>query len=952
MNKQPILRLATATWMLFALHGLSTRLMAEKVGIFSDQTIGQIQFATGDVKKALESKGFTSEEFPLTALSADYPHKKIVIALSKDAAVTKIFEAQGGKAPSGLGEQAYELATTAKGNASYWVLGGDENGAMYGGLQIAENITFDGYGKVYNNRVSPGILRRGAKLNMAFDRRLPTYAGKHNNDTPSIALSIRQVWNMNFWTTWIDQQARNRYNVLTVWNHNPFPALVSVPGFEKSTLDFIQGEKQDPFQDPSLTLEKRQQFWKDVMQYAKGRGFDFYFFNWNVTPVHVQDVYPDQIKEEDIKIQGNKDYLNSAIKELLETYPDLDGFGVSPGDAMPKEATQKEIADWVYDAYSKGISEYAEAHKDRKFTFIHRMLKVEYKDVYENWKEVVAKYPNLRFDCSLKYCMAYTYSTTTPEWAKFDVNDLAETGEATWVTLRNDGFFYADFGDPEFIREFIDNLPSNQFTDGPHKGRDRLRGFYLGHDTYSPTYSYLYKNPELNLDPATGKPMLEIQRKWYMEMLWGRIGYDKGISDEVFVRHMGLRYPSLTPANLSALFKAWSLASRSQARIIELVQGEWKLDSHFYTEFCMYKDDGEHYFRTIRDFLDDTKPADGSEERLASIKETAEGRDIEGKTSAYEVADELEENGMDALRLVAQIPSVGDKRIDAMLKSVQIQGFLSLYYANKVRGATYLGVPKDAKKSEAKDEMFKAYGWWMHYINAMEALYNPEDFRTYQVKSLGWRHWDKSVLAEFQELGGVGTPPLPELPESSTVPVIISAANLTCTRGLPITYATVATNTPTKFGAKDLPKGLSIDPNTGLVSGSMATAGKVAFTVTATNQSGVGSQAVKVAVNEPLPNTPPSISNLPDFTVEQGKSLGPISFTVKDRETSASSLIVTATSSDESLVPVSSIVISGSGENRTIVVTPLPQEKGDTNITVTVSDGTLSDSTRSSLDVK
>jgi Putative Ig domain len=952
MNKQCIFRLITAIWMFLAFHGLSPRLMAEKVGIFSDQTIGQIQFVTGEVKKALESKGFTSEEFPLTALSPDYPHKKIVVALANNAAVTKILEAQGGEAPIGLGEQAYELISTPQGNSSYWVLGGDENGAMYGGLQIAENIIFEGYKKVYNNRVSPGILRRGAKLNMAFDRRLPTYAGQHDNDTPSIALSIRQVWNINFWKDWIDQQARNRYNVLTVWNHNPFPALVSVPGFEKSTLDFIQGEARDPFQATSLTLEKRQQFWKDVMQHAKKRGFDFYFFNWNVTPVHVQDVYPDRIKEEDIKIQGNKDYLNSAIKELLETYPDLDGFGVSPGDAMPKGASQKEIADWVFDAYSKGLSEYAEAHQDRKFTFIHRMLKVDYKDVYENWKEIVAKYPNLRFDCSLKYCMAYTYSTTTPEWAKFDVRELAETGEATWVTLRNDGFFYADFGDPEFIREFIGNLPSNQFTDGLHKGKDRLRGFYLGHDTYSPTYSYLYKDPELNLDPATGKPMLEIQRKWYMEMLWGRIGYDRGISNEVFVRHMGLRYPSLSPASVSSLFKAWSLASRSQARIIELVQGEWKLDSHFYTEFCMYKNDGEHYFRTIRDFLDDTNPANGSEERIASIKETAEAKDIGGKTSSYVIADELEENGMDALRLVAQIPSGGDKRVDAVLRSVQIQGFLSLYYAHKVRGATHLGVPKDAKRSKAKDEMFKAYGWWMHYINAMEALYNPEDFRTYEVKTLGWRHWDKSVLAEYQELGGEGTPPIPALPESSTAPVITSAVNLICTSGLPITYATLATNTPTEFSAKDLPKGLSIDPATGVVSGNIAAPGKVTFSVNAANQFGVGSQVVKVEVQEPLPNTAPKISNLPDFSVDQGKSLGPISFTVKDRETPAASLIITATSSDESLVPASSIVISGSGENRAIMVTPLPQEKGDTTITVTVSDGALSDSTRSSLDVK
>jgi hypothetical protein len=134
---------------------------------------------------------------------------------------------------------------------------------MYGGLQLAENIQFEGFTKEQKGRVSPNILARGAKLNMAFDRRLPTYAGQHDNETPSIARGIEQVWNMDFWKSWIDQQARNRYNLLSVWNHIPFPALVNVPEFEKSTIDYVQGIKGldgvSYFEDKSLTLDKRQQ---------------------------------------------------------------------------------------------------------------------------------------------------------------------------------------------------------------------------------------------------------------------------------------------------------------------------------------------------------------------------------------------------------------------------------------------------------------------------------------------------------------------------------------------------------------------------------------------------------------------------------------------------------------------------------------------------------------------
>jgi len=42
---------------------LQCTLLAETVGIFSDTTIGQIKFAAGDIKTALESKGFTVEMF-------------------------------------------------------------------------------------------------------------------------------------------------------------------------------------------------------------------------------------------------------------------------------------------------------------------------------------------------------------------------------------------------------------------------------------------------------------------------------------------------------------------------------------------------------------------------------------------------------------------------------------------------------------------------------------------------------------------------------------------------------------------------------------------------------------------------------------------------------------------------------------------------------------------------
>jgi Putative Ig domain len=940
---------------LLVVVGAHSATSAENIRVYADigTVDGPVRFAVGDVITALQAKGFVVEVRALSALSAANTEKKVVIALASDTAVTAVLAAQGGQVPTGLGEQAYELSTTATSGNSFWVIAGDPPGAMYGGLQLAEELAISGFSTAQAKRVSPNILRRGTKLNMSLDRRLPTYAGGSANETTSIGRSIKQAWDMGFWTEWIDQQARNRYNVLTVWNHNPFPALVTVPGWEKATIPYVEGVDDDFKEDRTLTIEKRQQFWKDVMRYAKSRGFDFYFFNWNVTPEFAKDVYP-QLKHEDIEAQANKDYYNAAIKELLKTYPDLAGFGVSPGDAMPSSASKKDIADWVFAAYSKGLAEFASANRSRKFTFIHRLLKVEYTDVHENWKTLLANNPNLTFDCSMKYCVAYTYSTTTPQWAKFDLSDLQEQGASTWLTLRNDGFFYSDFGDSRFVREFIGNLPDTKYSGGAHDGKVRIRGFYLGHDAYTPTRSYLYKNQALNQDPVTGKAMLEIQRKWYMEMLWGRIGYDKNVSDEVFVRNLAKQFPSLPSA---LLFEAWAKASRSQAKIVELVQGEWKLDSHFYTEFCMRRNDGENLFRTIGEFLNGnpedggskpTFPARGSETWLASIKETAEGR-AGGKTTSYELADEIEANGMTALTIIAQMSSGGDQRTEAMLSGLKTQAFMSIYYAHKIRGATLLGA---GKRDEARDAMYQAYGWWIHYVTAMDALYLPDNFRTYELKDIGWNHWNTAVLKEYRDLGGSGTPNLPTLPGNSTAPVIISPATAIATAGASFTYQIAATGSPTTFAATGLPTGLSINASNGLITGAIAAAGQASFTVTATNSKGTGSLVVKVTVNPASLNTKPTISNLADATVDEDKSLGPVSFVIGDKETPAAALTLSVTSSNSTLLPLTGIVFGGTGVNRTVVLNPASNQNGKSTVTVTVSDGSLSASTYLSFTVR
>ncbi len=87
-------------------------------------------------------------------------------------------------------------------------------------------------------------------------------------------------------------------------------------------------------------------------------------------------------------------------------------------------------------------------------------------------------------------------------------------------------------------------------------------------------------------------------------------------------------------------------------------------------------------------------------------------------------------------------------------------------------------------------------------------------------------------------------------------------------------------------------------------------------------------------------NDPPVISDLGARTIAEDGTTGPIAFTVGDVETGAGSLGLSGRSSNPGLVPDANIVFGGSGSNRTVTVTPLAQQYGSADITVTVSDGT------------
>jgi hypothetical protein len=86
----------------------------------------------------------------------------------------------------------------------------------------------------------------------------------------------------------------------------------------------------------------------------------------------------------------------------------------------------------------------------------------------------------------------------------------------------------------------------------------------------------------------------------------------------------------------------------------------------------------------------------------------------------------------------------------------------------------------------------------------------------------------------------------------------------------------------------------------------------------------------------PFANTPPTVAPIDDVTTNEDTP-ATASVVLTDAE-STDVLVVTATSSDESVIPNGGVVVSGSGATRTITLMPALNVSGTTTITVTIAD--------------
>ncbi len=723
---------------------------SETISLFVNSESSMAQFAVNEMQKALKERGQSPLVKPISSFKQlDDGEYKIAFINLKENASTKVLKDYGIKNTGELKEEGFIIQKKGDSNKTILIVGADEAGVMYGGLELAEILRTQGIAAIENQIQNAYMKVRGTKFNIPLDVRTPSYTDVCDAAQNSMA----EMWNFEFWKDYIDNLARYRYNTISLWNLHPFPSMVRVPEYPDVALNDVHQSTVDwnenydlsgqGFDDPEIvdnyriikkiSIEEKMEFWQKVMDYGKQRNVQFFVLTWNIFTNGTDGKYGITDKLEN---EVTRDYFRKSIKQMLLTYPDLAGIGLTTGENM-YDYTAEQKEKWAFDTYGRGVLEALDQLPERKINLIHRQHQSEAKQISDIFKEVF-DHPNINFIFSFKYAKAHVYSSVIQNYHHDFVKDIKSAGNLkTLWTLRNDDIFHFRWGAPSFVRDFIKNIPY-----------DVSEGYYYGSDQWIWGREFLEKNAE-------SPRQIEIEKHWYQWMLWGRLGYNPTLSDDRFVDIIHSRFPAV---DAQQMFNAWQSASMVYPLVTGFHWGsldfQWYIESGQSQSWPAKTPSGYH---DVNRFIS-LAPHNGT--GYVSIPDYTRAfianKKIEGK-SPIEVANMINENADKALHWADKQTSNGNRELQMTIDDIRSIAYLGKYYSHKILGATYLSLFRETIQKEWIDktisELNTSAGFWRYYASISLNNYN-NPLWTNRVGYVDWKENYNWALYDISANGG------------------------------------------------------------------------------------------------------------------------------------------------------------------------------------------------------
>lgn len=634
--------------------------------------------------------------------------------------------------------QPQGFTISREGNALI-IKAGDVRGMMYGVLELSEKIQHKANLLTIDVKQKPYIKKRGLKFNIPLDARNPSY-----DDTgDSAQRNIETVWDINFWQAYLDRMAEYRYNQLTLWNPQPFTSMLKLNKYPGLALDdvYVSDAELDSKvgvwgeaggvsdvvlsklrRIKKITIEEKIEFWQQVFSYAKQRGIDIHIVTWAIYTNGIQGAFG---IGESIDNPRTQTFFREAIKELVLTYPDIKGVGVTAGERMPADGEVENWSreKWLWQSYGLGLADAKAINPDREIDFMHRFWYSGFDDIQKYWGD----YPDY-FSFSFKYLMARLYSSPEPSHIAERILPLMRENKKAkvWWNLRNDDIFVFRWGNPEYASAFYKNLPMD-ITEGTH----------MGSDGYVWAKSFSDKN-------ITDSNFWEIDKHWYRFMLWGRLAYNPELDRDFFISKLKVKFPA---TNAALLYESWKAASEIVPAVnrYQFQPGDRK--------FAPESSSSRETFRYVNDFqVARSMPKSGVINARSYVNSKLNNGDLSGKTTPLALADFMQVQANTALEGAAVLDNK-DATIELVqtLDDIKAFAYLGFYYSEKIRAAVALefyekGTQQAQHAKQAKSAINKAIEHWRMYRKISEKNYHPQMLA--RVNKLDWSLLEKEVEYE------------------------------------------------------------------------------------------------------------------------------------------------------------------------------------------------------------
>lgn len=685
-----------------------------KVSIQTNTSSNQLTYAGNEISNAATGKTYAVR---LSSTLNKTTNEDMVISIIADSATSmKTAANENLQLPESLGWQCYAIRVKNNGKQrNIYILAGDQTGAMYGGLDIAEAIRIQMIDSLTGSDHKPYLERRGIKFNIPLDLRTPSYT----DPSDAAQQNIPNVWEKSFWELYLNEMAQHRFNVLSLWSLHPFPSLVKIPEFPEVALNDVWRTKEK-FDDgyshnginyvrphllknvevvKKITIDEKIAFWKTVMQMAHDRGIEVYWFTWNIFTNGAEGKHGITNRQDnDTTIR----YFRAAVREMVSTYPHLSGMGITAGEAMNGKLTGDYANEkWLWRTYGEGIRDALNKEPNRKFRLIHRFHQTSLSEIKDAFRE----YPGT-LDLSLKYAIAHMYSITNPPFV-YAAMPLLSQQTKSWLTIRNDDIYSFRWANNDFARRFIKDIPEPE----------KIAGYYMGPDGYNWGRDYLTKGSQHEL---------VMQKQWYSFMLWGRLSYDPNLPDQVFFKALQTRFPALP---VQKLYGPWSAASMIFPWITRYVWGD--IDLKWFPEANISHPTHKGFF-TVADYIE-REPMPGSNIRNIYLwaKYQHEGK-VDSLQSPLAVADTLARLAAEALSGLKALPARKPDsftQLDQTLGDIEAFAHIGNYYSAKMRAACSLAqfdqFGNEADRSKAVVYLEDARNHWAQYASVYNSLYKP-----------------------------------------------------------------------------------------------------------------------------------------------------------------------------------------------------------------------------------